>query len=241
MNNFKPTRKSRKYDSISGLSGYLYIAMVLVLLLFYCRYSHPIVRLIDAGKWWKGFVQSLYEVNDTPYIVQYGQMDLSKKKSDSGIYSDRIISSIEKDSTIQINVSDDSYPNGFKEIPFRVDKAMYSEKSTLLPMYWSAPCPAWIEITWLNEQIIDRIEITPNNDEYGMGEYRLLVWDQGRNKYIPSSPMVSYSGRAGRFKAFNLSSTTTSRVKISIHKGGYLNNNAYLKDVKVFGHPLEDL
>lgn len=108
-------------------------------------------------------------------------------------------------------------------------------------MYWSAPCPAWIEITWLNEQIIDRIEITPNNDEYGMGEYRLLVWDQGRNKYIPSSPMVSYSGRAGRFKAFNLSSTTTSRVKISIHKGGYLNNNAYLKDVKVFGHPLEDL
>jgi len=233
----KPVKQMINRNNKSRLSGNLYIVTVLLLLLLYCKYSHPLTRFIDAGKWWRGFVICIFEDNDVPSLAQYGKIDLSRGNSETGIFSEGVISYIDNDSTIQINSSADSFPNGYMEIPCRKNKVIYSKDSTLLPMYWSAPCPAWIEISWKENQVIDRIEITPNSDEYGMGEYCVFIWDQNLNHYIL---IDSYSGRAGKFKAITLNSATTSRIRININKGGYGNSDAYLKDLKIFGSHIKD-
>ena len=224
--------KSGSIDKIKW-EELIFWCLVVLLSAYYYRYSEPVSRFYTATLWWKRVLSNSFEKQDLP-TMNYGRISYSGNSATHEIYFDGNITNLNRDSSFQILVSIDNYPNGRKDIPFLENKAVYAPDSALLPMYWSAPCPAWLEMKFPVDKVIDRIEITPNADEYGAGDYEILVWNNRANNYISTNPPSRYNGRAGKFKVFTFEKVITDKVKIVIVKGGTGNNYAYIKDIKVY-------
>lgn len=132
------------------------------------------------------------------------------------------ISKLEIFPNLRIRSSHNDLPNGDQLIPFRIRKPLVNRD--IIPPYWSAPSPAWIEVEFPSPQWIDYVQIqfpdftflgnpySPQvwNDltkEYQPGrypqEYQIEVeyWDISTKKYVSTSPIsllkTSVQGCAG--------------------------------------------
>ena len=206
---------------------------VFIIGLLYFHYSKPLNRIDNAMHWWK-VVLTNSQHPILPAILTHGEIRITDKDKEQGIYFDGNIARFDRNKSLQIIASGDGYPNGRTDMPFLENKVAYTPDSTQIPMYWVAPIPAEIEVNFNKIYTIDRIEITTNTDQYGAGEYSVEVWDDKTNSYTELNPPIEYIGPAGQQGIYDFTPVSTSKVKLTVTKGGTGNNFAYISDFKIF-------
>ncbi len=99
------------------------------------------------------------------------------------VFSYGDISKLEIFPDLRIRSSHNDLPNGDQLIPFRIRKPLAN--SDIIPPYWSAPSPAWIEVEFPSPQKMDYVQIQFPDFTFLGNPYSPLVWNDVSKEYQP--------------------------------------------------------